>query len=158
MKEIICNEIELDYPESFRFMEEEEMKKYFSSAKNRKGFRNEDQKMMITVGWTNPLNFFTSIFVNANSFLDLYNKQNRSALKNYARDADISKEVCGSNAAGFAFSFDAKDTGVRQNGKVITVKLGKRIYLVEYVTSSRDRLFCNMAFDMVIASMRLMNR
>ena len=154
MKEIICNEIELDYPESFYFMEEDEMKKYFSSARNRKGFRNEQQKMIISVGWSNPLNVFTSLFVNPHSFLDLYNKQNRSALKSYSRMEDISKEICGLDASGFAFSYEASDTGVKQNGKVVTVKIGKRIYLVEYTTSSTDRLFCNMAFDMVISSMK----
>ena len=131
MKEIINNEIEIEYPESFYLMDSEELAKYFSSASNRKGFRNSDQHMIISIGWTAELNFLTGALVTCRSFISSYDKRSTSALVNYKREETLSKEIGGKAATGFSYSYDARDTGVRHTAKIFTVKLGKRIYIIE---------------------------
>lgn len=154
MKTIINNEIELECPENFHIMDEEEMEKYFSVSRNRKGFRNAEKHMMISVGWTDPLNLLTSLMINPKAFLDGYDKRSKRALKNYKRGEDISKEICGMTAKGFAYSYEASDTGALQKGNIVAIKLQKRIYIAEYTTSSDDMTFCTEAFDMVLRSIQ----
>ena len=157
MKSIINNEIEIDYPDSFYVPEREEMLKYYTTITNRFVIRNAEKHMIISVGWTNPLNLLSSVLVSDKSFLGNCDKNFRRMLKDYKRGENFSCKICGCEANGFAFSYSANDTGAPQNGKTLTVKPGKRIYVLEYVTSGDDRMFCNMAFNMVINSIRLIN-
>lgn len=152
----INNEIELSYPENFYPMETDELRKYFSSVKNRTGFRNAEHNMIISIGWTEPLNIFTSLLVDERSYIKGYDKRISKALKNYTRGETVSKQICGRTAEGFSYSFDASDTGAPHRGMIVAVRCGKRIFIAEYTTSCGDRLFCSMAFNMVIASMRIM--
>ena len=153
-KDTLMNTLKLEYPDSFDKMEQNELKKYYSTVTNRWGIIYRDQHMIISVGWTNEIGFFGSLFVDEKTLLSGFDKRGRNVLKSYKRTDDIDKTVCGNDARGFAFEYEATDTSVPMFGKIVAFKTGKRIWLAEYSTSNTDTLFCNMAFDMVLDSIR----
>ncbi len=153
-KDTIINTLKLEYPDSFDKMEQSELKKYYSSVTNRWGIIYRDQHMIISVGWTKEIGLFGSLFVDEKSFLSGYDKRSRQGLRSYKRTEDIDKTVCGSDARGFAFEYESNDSNTPMFGKIVVFKTGKRLWLAEYATSNTDTLFCNMAFDMVLDSIR----
>ncbi len=158
MKKQLNDQIEISFPETFHVMNDEEMKRQFSNAKNRIAAKNDENHTVLSVGWSEPLNLVTGIFVTESSFLDGYYKRGAKGLKNFKKEKSITNTICGREAKGFAFSYLTDDGSTVQNGAVTAFKRGKRIYIVEYISGSTDMLYCNMAYDMVIGSIKMINK
>lgn len=155
MKHAEINGIEFEYPDSFTPLSQVEMSKYYSSTTNRWAARAAGQHTIISVGWTNPLNVLTSFLVSPKSFRENYEKQYGKSLKGFKRGEDLSFEICGAKAEGFAFSYEASDTGGAQIGMLITFSLAKQIYIAECSSGDTDKAFCGEAFETVLHSIRM---
>lgn len=153
-KETIVNSLTVEYPDSFEKMEQEEIRKFYGAATNRWGIIDRGQHLVISVGWTKELGLVGSLLVDEKSFLNHFDKNGKRSLNHYKRTEEITKEFCGIKAHGFGFRYTASDKPVAMSGKIVTFKIGKRIYCAEYMTSSTETLFCNMAYDMVLHSIQ----
>lgn len=155
MKHAEVNGIEFDYPDGFTELSQVEMSRYYSSASNRWAARAAGQHTIISLGWTKPLNALTSLLVSPKSFRKSYEGQYSRSLKSYRRGEKISFEVCGVKAEGFAFSYEASDTGAKQSGKLVTFVLEKKIYIAECSAIDSEEAFCGEAFETVLRSVRM---
>lgn len=155
MKKQLNDQIEIRFPDTFYVMNDEEMKRQFSKTKNRIAAKNDENHTVLSIGWTAPLNLITGLLVTESSFLDGYYKSGARGLKNFKKEESITNTICGKEAKGFTFSYLTDDGCTVQHGAVTAFKIGKRIYIVEYISGSTDRLYCNMAYDMVIDSIKM---
>ncbi|MCR5121556.1 MAG: hypothetical protein K6B74_03950 [Ruminococcus sp.] len=155
MKHAEIGGIEFEYPDGFIPLTEDEICRYYFSAKNRWAARAAEQHTIISLGWTKTLNGLTSFLVSQKTFRDNYEKQNRKSLKSFKREEGLSFEICGTKADGFDFSYEAIDTGTAQNGKLLTFTLAKQIYLVECISNSANKAFGKETFEAVLRSIRI---
>lgn len=153
-KDTIVGVFTIEYPDSFEKMEQDEIRKFYTTAANRWGIINREQHMVISVGWTKALGMIGSLLVDERSFLNRFDKHGKRYLKEYARTEDITKEFCGMTAKGFGFRYTASDRPADMRGKVVTFRIGSRVFCADYMTSNTDTLFCNMAYDMVLHSIQ----
>ena len=153
-KDTLVRSLTLEYPDCFEKMERAELEKHYSTAENRWGIIDRGQHMVISLGWTKKLGTLGSLLVDEKSFLKTIDKRLGRVLKEYRRTEDISKRLFGSSVRGFGFCYTASDKPVAMTGKIIAFRAGKRIFGAEYMTSNTDTLFCNMAYDMVLNSIR----
>ena len=152
MKIKLNNEISVGYPESFAEMTGAELKKSFGSAARRSGAKNDAKQFFISVSWTDRVSLPTSLFVNEKSCLNKAAARCRRTLSEHRDDGHITREHPTGKVTGFEYSYT--QDGTPYHGAAAAIKLCGRIYVVEYRTSSFDRMFCSMAFNMVITSLR----
>ncbi|HCJ40565.1 MAG TPA: hypothetical protein DHV89_02950 [Ruminococcus sp.] len=152
MKTRLNNEVSIEYPESFMLMSAEELERYFSSSLRRSGAKEPKKNFIVSVSWTKRTEFPASLFVNEKSCLNSCAARCRRTLEDFMQDGDISKDHHAGRVSGFEYSYTSG--GKPCHGAAAAIKLNGRIYLAEYRTDSFDRMYCNMAFNMVLSSIK----
>ena len=131
--ERINNELNMNYPESFRPMTEEEMLRYFGSAENRWGVYDPDRHIILSVSWTKA-GFWRSM-TDAESVLLGIEARLRRNLLNYQKVTSYRMKLNKKHKAeAVRFEYRVNDARLVQVGDVIVIKYKKKFYVIHYIT------------------------
>ena len=153
-KNVINGEIIFKYPDGFRLMDIEELKKYFGTSENMSGIRSEEQHIIMSFGW-NKVNILLSILAGQKSVLNGMEKRFRGSLKGFKRKENIEVNICGVKAKGFAFEYIANDGDIEQIGNIVSFRLGKFLYIIQFAARKEDEQKAQNVFDKLIVSMTI---
>lgn len=155
MKDSLINgKIVFKYPDSFKLMDSDVLKKHFGTSDNIFGIRNAEQHMIMSVAW-NKVNMFLSMLADQKSVLNGMEKRFRGNLKEFRRTSDIAVNVCGVKAKGFTFEYIAHDADVAQVGNIVTFKLDKVFYFLQFAARKENEQEANKVFEELLASLTL---
>lgn len=151
---VINGEIIFKYPDDFKLMDSAELKKYFGTSDNMSGIRSEEQHIIMSFAW-NKVNMLLSILADQKSILNGMEKRFRGRLKGFKRKENIDVNVCGVKAKGFAFEYIANDADIEQIGNIVSFKLGKILYVIQFTARKEDEQKAQNVFDKLIVSMTI---
>lgn len=151
---IISGVIEWKYPDGFRPMDSEELKKYFGTSANMSGIRHAERHIILSFAW-NKVNMLLSILADQQSVLNRMEKKLRGNLKEFRKTSDIAMNVCGVKAKGFTFEYIAHDADIAQTGNIISFKFGKYFYIVQFAARKEDASEARKIWDDILASLTI---
>ena len=128
----INNELQLNYPDGFREMTEEELTKYFSSPQNRWGAYDADRHIILSVSWTKA-GFFSFMTDAESKMMEVEARMCRNLL-NYQRVSSFKTKIAGKKAFGVRFEYRVNDARIVQVGDLMMLKYKKKFYAFHYIT------------------------
>ena len=131
-KYIINNELEMEVPEGFHVMTDDETDRFFGTHQNRWGVYDPDRHMMFSVGWTEKLGL-KSLLVDAKSIISGYHRRLKGRLSDYKKTDRFSPEILGQNGEEIDYEYRADGTDIYQCGKMLSVKVNKRCYIIDCI-------------------------
>lgn len=146
----INNELQLSYPDGFKEMGEEELKKYFSSDQNRWGVYEADKHIILSVSWTKA--GFLSFMTDAESMMMSIEARMCRNLLNYQRISSFKTKVAGKKAFGIRFEYRVNDARIVQVADLIAFKYKKKFYAFHYITRKATAAADRAAFEEVLKS------
>ena len=149
----INNELELTYPEGFKEMGEEELKRYFSSANDRWGAYDEENHAVLSVSWTKAgiLDFLSdteSVLIGAEARL-------KRSLLNYQRISSFKTVIASKVARGIRFEYRVNDSVMVHVADLIVFKYRKKYYSFNYITRKINAASTRQAFADILKSVKL---
>ena len=149
----VNNELALTYPDGFQEMGEEELQRYFSSAKDRWGVFDAERHVILTVTWKKAgiFGFLTdpeSVIVGAEARM----KRN---LINYRRLSGGKTKIASKkkkNAYGIRFEYRVNNANIYQTGDLRTFKVKGRFYSIQYLARRINDEEYHPIFDELIAT------
>ncbi|MBR5089203.1 MAG: hypothetical protein IK093_07235 [Ruminiclostridium sp.] len=155
MNEVTINEeITLKYRDGFDLMDDEELKKHFGVSGNNWGIYDRGQHTIISFAW-NKVNGFMAWLADPNSVANGIEKRMRDNLGGFERTSDVCINICGKKAEGFTFEYYVEDGNIKMVGKILSFRIGKCFYVIQFVTRAEREQEANADFDAVIASVAL---
>ncbi len=151
---IINGEIEFRYPDDFRLMDSEELKKHFGTSNNMLGIRSAEQHIVMSFAW-NKMNMLLLMLTDQKSVLNGMEKRLRDHLEGFNRTSDIAVNVCGAKANGFTFEYTANNTDIAQVGNLLSFKRGKYLYIIQFAARKEHQQESQNVFDEILSSMTL---
>ena len=147
----INNEINLNCPDGFKEMGEEELTRYFSKPDNRWGAYEADRHIILSVSWTK------AGFLKSDPEMVVYGAEARLRrnLLNYQRISEFNIKVAGKKAYGVRFEYRVNDARIVQVTDLITFKYKKNFYSIYYVTRKTTAAADRADFEEVIKSISL---
>ena len=147
----INNEINLTYPDGFKEMGEEELKKQFGSAVNRWGAFDADKHIVLSVGWKKA--GFFSFLTDAEAYLIELEARLHRSLLNFQRVGKFKTKVAGKKKAfGIRFEYRVNDSVSIHAGDVFVFKNKNKYYAVYYITRKNHAVENLPAFEEVLKS------
>ena len=155
MNEAIINgEIRLEYRGGFSIMNDEALKKHFGVSGDNWGIYDPEQHTIISFAW-NKVGGFMSWLADPKGVANSIDKKMRDNLRAYERTSDIAMNICGRKAEGFTFEYIAGDADIKQVGKILSFKIGKCFYVIQFVTREEQETQAYIDFDSIIGTARM---
>lgn len=150
----INNEINMTYPDGFKEMGEEELKKHFGSAVNRWGAFDADKHIVLSVGWKKA--GFFGFMKDAETYQIELESRLRRCLLNYQRIDSFKTKIAGKKKAnGIRFEYRVNDSVSVHAGDVFIFKNKKWFYAVYYITRKNHAAEHLPAFEEVLKSITI---
>ncbi len=132
-KELINEQINIQFPDEFSEMDKTELSEYFNSIDRRWGIHDTDMHIVVSVGWV-KVNALVSLITDAKSVANGAGASLERHLKDFIRGEDISVQYGGQNFVGFGFEFRASDDeSVVQCGRLAVTKVKKLYYAIYFI-------------------------
>lgn len=147
----INNEINMTYPDGFKEMGEEELKKHFGSTVDRWGAFDPAKHIILSVGWKKA--GFFGFMKDAETYrIELESRLSRGLL-NYQRIGAFKTKIASkTKAEGIRFEYRVNDSVNVHAGDVFVFKYKKRFYAVYFITRKNHAAEYLPAFDEVLKS------
>ena len=124
----VNNELELTCPDGFHVMDEEERKSLkMLEDGSWMGLSCPEKNLMITAGWK-KIGLFPALMLSPSDLARGTEKQISGAMASYGYSLRgfTERNIAGSPAKGFSYSYDAQGTGMR--GECSILKLNRTLY------------------------------
>lgn len=136
MKQVTFNNlINLEYPEDFKILSEEEGKKYFSGNLMRLSFHNEERHILISLSKSKNsfLNYFFPVASVARNAIN----STKHNLKDFQFVGEFTSTIFNVPAITECFSYTSNNSDVKQYGELSVFKYKRTIYAI-YCVSRLD--------------------
>jgi len=147
----INNEMNLNYPDSFREMSAEELTKFFRSPDNRWGAIDPDRHIIFSVSWAK------AGFMNSDPEMAVSEAEARlrRSLLNYQRISEFNIKIASKKAYGVRFEYRVDESCRVQISDMIMFKYKKNFYTIYYVTRKKNAGAYRLDFEEIIKSISL---
>ena len=137
MKATFNDFINLEYPEGFKILSDEENKKYFTGDLLRLSFQNSEKHILLSLSKSKDK--FIHRFITVSAMIDgsLSNLENN--LKDYEFIEEYETSILGQVALTDCFSYTANDQDVKQYGELSIFKVKKAFYVVYCISRLEDK-------------------
>lgn len=136
-KAVFNNLIDLEYPDDFAKLSEEENQKHFSGDLMRLSFQNKDKHVLLSLAKSKDafMNRLVSVAaVAGNSLATL-----EESLKEYQFIEEYESEIFGLPAINECFTYVASDIEVKQYGELSIFKYKKAFYMIYCICQYNDK-------------------
>ena len=152
---LIHSQLSLSYPDGFREMDQEEMKRlYQDDNPDRWGIWDQERHIILTVLWHDS-NVFLSALASAKDVAKSTEKQLKRGMKNhcYQFGGFFQTELSGQEAHGFRYSYHIGD--IVQTAEALVLKRKNTCYTIYYYTREELDLVSRPVFERILRSIRL---
>ena len=118
------------------------------------GIRHAERHIILSFAW-NKVNMLLSILADQQSVLNNMEKKLRGNLKEFRKTSDIAMNVGGVKAKGFTFEYIAQDADIAQAGNILSFKLGKYFYIVQFAAHKEDESEARKIWDEILSSLTI---
>lgn len=149
-KATINNVMNLNYPDGFKEMGNEDLAKHFSSPDNRWGVYNESEHVILSVNWVKA-----GLFADAEmKMIDLEARLKRGLI-NYQRVSSYKMEIAKQKAEGIRFEYRVNDTARVHVADLIVFKHKKLFYMIHIITRKSNAGTARRDFEEVLKSITI---
>ena len=146
----INNEINLNYPDGFKEMGEEELTRYFGTPKDRWGVYNADNHSILSVSWTKA-----GFMSDAETELYEMTARLRRRLLNYQQITSYDLKIAKTKAYGVRFEYRVNDSARVHIVDLVVFKNKGKYYAVYFITRKHNAASARPAFKEVLDSIAL---
>ena len=151
---ILNNELTLDFPDSFRVLEEEEKKSMkFIAEGPGECLSDPSRKILLTVGWK-KISKFASFMLNAGDVADKMEKSFASSMASFGYEMTGRPErtLDGEEAKGVSYRYTASET--EMTGESYVMKHAGTLYYIHYYTRTALADENRSVFEDILASLK----
>ena len=152
----INNEIDLTYPDGFKEMTEDDLKRHFGTAENRWGVFDAANHTILSVNWA-KLKWYRKLCDTEWYLIDVEGRLKRQLL-NYQRAASYKTKIASkkkNNACAIRFEYRADNSVNIHVGDLVVFKHKKKVYYIYYITRQPKAVELLPAFEEVLKSITL---
>ena len=154
-KILLNNAFELEYPDGFHVMDEEE-KKQLSFAKEAEGecLKDDERHVMISIAWQ-KLGGFTDLMLNSRDFAKNVKGSIKKLLKasGFAEKGNLSRKIAGLKSDGFAYTYNTPSRAMY--GETHTFKNDKYVYYFYYYAREDEKEINAPVWEQILDSVKL---
>jgi len=143
----INNEINLNYPDGFKEMGEEELTRYFGTPKDRWGVFNAADHIILSVSWSKA-----GFMSDTDTALFEITARLRRRLVNYQQITAYDIKIGKTKARGVRFEYRVNDTARVHVGDLVVFKNKGKYYAVYYITRKHNAAISRPAFKETLDS------
>ena len=150
---VIHSELSLSYPDGFREVDREELKRLFQDDNpNRWGIWDEEKHIILAVFW-HDANKLLSALAGAGDVAKSTEKKLKKGLKNhgYRFDGFYKTTLCGLESHGFRYSYRVGE--IAQAAEVLVLKRKNTCYTIYYYAREELALVSRPVFEEILGSM-----
>ena len=136
-KAIFNNQINLEYPDGFTQLSDEENSKYFMGNQLRQSFHNKEKHVLLSL--SKSKDSFLYRFLSLEGVLNSSLSNLANNLKDYQTLEKHESTIFNQESLTACFSFVAKDKDVKQYGELSIFKMKKAIYAIYCVCWFTDK-------------------
>ncbi len=123
--------LSVDFPDDMKLMSRAELDTYFGRNRDRYGFINKEDHMILT--WTRQKGLL-SFLTDARSVVNGAYQTMKHNLPEFQKEAETEMTVAGQKACGYRFQFKAKNKDIYQTGNVMAFKYQGAVYACVFYT------------------------
>ena len=129
--------VNIEYPDDFYEMSEEELQKFFGGDMLRFGARNTEKHVILSLSRTKKS--LLSLFTNPKSVLSGAEYSLRQNLKDYKRLEEFETTMLSKPSNGIRFEYSASDKDVKQFCEIAVVKYKNAFYITHCLSRLDDK-------------------
>lgn len=146
----VNNAFTLTYPDSFEEMSEEELKRYFSTEKNRWGVFDAERHVILSVSWSKA--GFFSFMSDAEAVMIPMEARLKRSLINYTRLDGFKTKLLKKKGYGIKFRYRTNGANIYQIGDFRTIKYKGKFYTFQYIGRRITDEECHPDFEQMLES------